>query len=212
MKKLSVTRSTMLVGALLVSGTSQAITVDFNGVLDPFNVAPFTNGDAFTGSFNLDEAIVPTGTNTKTFTGVVDNFTLDVAGNLFTGQNGRVQQFTGSGGGTDFFSLLLGGNNGSISGAVGVNTITKFTVDWRGPALFTDPAVLAQNLTTSDFSFRRITMRFSDGSTATTTIDNASQITFGSASVVPVPAAVWLFGSGLLGLLGIARRKAQEAS
>lgn len=29
----------------------------------------------------------------------------------------------------------------------------------------------------------------------------------GSASVVPVPAAVWLFGSGLLGLVGMARRK-----
>ena len=28
-----------------------------------------------------------------------------------------------------------------------------------------------------------------------------------SATVVPVPAAVWLFGSGLLGLIGIARRK-----
>ena len=27
------------------------------------------------------------------------------------------------------------------------------------------------------------------------------------ASVVPVPAAVWLFGSGLLGLIGVARRK-----
>jgi uncharacterized lipoprotein YmbA len=27
-------------------------------------------------------------------------------------------------------------------------------------------------------------------------------------AVVPVPAAVWLFGSGLLGLIGIARRKA----
>jgi len=27
------------------------------------------------------------------------------------------------------------------------------------------------------------------------------------ASVVPVPAAVWLFGSGLLGLAGVARRK-----
>jgi len=27
------------------------------------------------------------------------------------------------------------------------------------------------------------------------------------AGVVPVPAAVWLFGSGLLGLIGIARRK-----
>ena len=31
--------------------------------------------------------------------------------------------------------------------------------------------------------------------------------TWTSASVVPVPAAVWLFGSGLIGLAGVARRK-----
>ena len=30
---------------------------------------------------------------------------------------------------------------------------------------------------------------------------------FAGSSVVPVPASVWLFGSGLLGLAGIARRK-----
>ncbi|MBI5783055.1 MAG: VPLPA-CTERM sorting domain-containing protein, partial [Gammaproteobacteria bacterium] len=30
----------------------------------------------------------------------------------------------------------------------------------------------------------------------------------GDVAVVPVPAAVWLFGSGLLGLIGVARRKA----
>ena len=30
----------------------------------------------------------------------------------------------------------------------------------------------------------------------------------GTVSAVPVPAAVWLFGSGLLGLVGVARRKA----
>ena len=29
----------------------------------------------------------------------------------------------------------------------------------------------------------------------------------GTVSAVPVPAAVWLFGSGLLGLVGVARRK-----
>lgn len=29
----------------------------------------------------------------------------------------------------------------------------------------------------------------------------------GDVSTVPVPAAVWLFGSGLIGLLGLARRK-----
>ena len=30
----------------------------------------------------------------------------------------------------------------------------------------------------------------------------------GGSAVVPVPAAAWLFGSGLLGLVGVARRKA----
>lgn len=30
---------------------------------------------------------------------------------------------------------------------------------------------------------------------------------FGGSSVIPIPAAVWLFGSGLLGMVGIARRK-----
>ena len=34
-----------------------------------------------------------------------------------------------------------------------------------------------------------------------------SHITAYSVSAVPVPAAVWLFGSGLIGLVGMARRK-----
>jgi hypothetical protein len=33
-------------------------------------------------------------------------------------------------------------------------------------------------------------------------------VTLFSTSAVPVPAAAWLFGSGLLGLIGMARRKA----
>ena len=42
-----------------------------------------------------------------------------------------------------------------------------------------------------------------------------STVTYGNATItvsaVPVPAAVWLFGSGLIGLVGIARRKTQFA-
>lgn len=33
---------------------------------------------------------------------------------------------------------------------------------------------------------------------------------FGDVFVIPLPAAVWLFGSGLLALLGVARRKAKQ--
>jgi hypothetical protein len=35
----------------------------------------------------------------------------------------------------------------------------------------------------------------------------ANDVIEGSVSTVPVPAAAWLFGSGLLGLVGVARRK-----
>ena len=58
-----------------------------------------------------------------------------------------------------------------------------------------------------------------DGVTSDTHISNV-QLSFGTAaetvcspncSAVPIPAAVWLFGSGLLGLVGIARRRIRAA-
>jgi hypothetical protein len=36
---------------------------------------------------------------------------------------------------------------------------------------------------------------------------SSSTVWFDNVSIVPVPAATWLFGSGLLGIIGIARRK-----
>jgi hypothetical protein len=59
----------------------------------------------------------------------------------------------------------------------------------------------------SDTAFTSLSF-IDDGSAGTTqsrrfALDNASTV-----SAVPVPAAVWLMGSGLVGLFGIARRKA----
>jgi hypothetical protein len=38
-------------------------------------------------------------------------------------------------------------------------------------------------------------------------VDAGAALVVASASPIPVPAAVWLFGSGLIGLVGIARRR-----
>lgn len=49
---------------------------------------------------------------------------------------------------------------------------------------------------------------FADAShTFTMEFDNDSGLTAAQVSAVPVPAAVWLFGSGLVGLVGLARRR-----
>lgn len=40
--------------------------------------------------------------------------------------------------------------------------------------------------------------------------ENGNLVAIADLSAVPVPAAAWLFGSGLLGLMGVARRKKQQ--
>lgn len=71
------------------------------------------------------------------------------------------------------------------------------------PANEQGPAPIAATINSAGFlagPFNGNTIFFDIGS------GNSLHVT--SVSAVPVPAAVWLFGSGLLGLIGIARRKA----
>lgn len=71
-----------------------------------------------------------------------------------------------------------------------------------------DP-ILAQAIDLDSFvgltgdSFSQIRLTIGDGYT----LDSAVPSFVGAYNVVPVPAAVWLFGSGLLGLMGVARRR-----
>ena len=196
-------KNIILASLLLLPSLSHAVTVSFDGVIDQFNVGPFAGGDSFSGSFTLDESIMASGV-LNTYDGVVDDFQVTIAGVLFTGENGSVQQFSSANGATDFWTLSLGGAQGSVAGTVGVDTITSIYFDWRGSDLFGDPTILAHDLATADFNYRRVTFGFD---TSDSIIDNAQNISFGSLQAVPVPAAVWLFGSGLLGLVGVARRK-----
>jgi hypothetical protein len=101
----------------------------------------------------------------------------------------------------EFFNELSGGGVGPGSGILAV--IANPTPDWTtyNYTAFADASATGG-----------ITLQFNStcgagaGCFADFYIDNVS--ISADVSAVPVPAAVWLFGSGLLGLVGVARRKA----
>lgn len=88
------------------------------------------------------------------------------------------------------------------------NSLCTPTVPGDGSCLGTNPiaSALASNDTVGgspmvDGPFAGFNANFD--------ITLVSNLSVTPAGVVPVPAAVWLFGSGLLGLVGVARRKKQ---
>ena len=82
-------------------------------------------------------------------------------------------------------------------------------VDWNNsPAVNTDQIQnLPGNFAEADFFTGANGMTFSLKLPAGVTLDSDSTVPLDWVTNVPVPAAVWLFGSGLIGLIGIARRK-----
>jgi len=93
-----------------------------------------------------------------------------------------------------------GTNSGDFTARISGTTSPTLNLtgsDWFRLAISTDSGTSWSGDTGYDYlqanSYR---VHFSNGSVLTVDVQ-----------VVPVPAAVWLFGSGLLGLAGIARRK-----
>jgi hypothetical protein len=106
------------------------------------------------------------------------------------------------------FRDAAGGFAGTEAGgnaAPGFNIFDGNAVDWTNPTdnvwttLGVGTAPAPDNTASVDFNV--LVLAPSGGSGF---FDSAS---FEQISEIPVPAAVWLFGSGLLGLLGVARRR-----
>ena len=99
-----------------------------------------------------------------------------------------------------------GGPNAAVSiDTAGSSDLSAWTAFWNGTEFNQGGA--ASSTDNGDGSFKLSWSSFIvggpfDGFTGSWTMDVKEQ-----AGVVPVPAAVWLFGSGLLGLIGIARRR-----
>ena len=82
-------------------------------------------------------------------------------------------------------------------------SITFFTLDFTALQVTTSPTTVGVAL--GSFG------AFGDPFFDEYTIDNFNGAQVSVNPRVPVPAAVWLFGSGLIGLIGVARRPTKTA-
>jgi hypothetical protein len=109
------------------------------------------------------------------------------------------------------------GSDGSIGG-LNADASAVFGVNWGGASSFNAIGGVGQSLeffflagngTLPNNNVTNVRYGNTEGF-ATWTLNSDSSFMYmapGAVSAVPVPAAVWLFGSGLVGLVGIARRR-----
>ena len=67
-------------------------------------------------------------------------------------------------------------------------------------------SLITAGVTDIDFFARNVGQVAFAGVDAATGLNDGLGFELINTTVVPVPAAVWLFGSGLIGLIGLARR------
>ncbi|MEZ5541265.1 MAG: hypothetical protein R3F42_04400 [Pseudomonadota bacterium] len=211
-----ITRVLLVLSAISFPQGSPATTVNYN--LD-VKLTPSQFDAAFWGLSNY-ALPSPTLVNIGDTVEVNINFT---NGSVLFGDNGSIIEFAtfglNSASGTSKpvnsqyymeFDILDTGGDLAATHFQGISSSASFVGSVLGSTLN-----LGQNtLTDSAFSFGGLSFLFTinagstgypDTFTAFDVLVIGGDVSF---AVVPVPAAAWLFGSGLLGLIGTARKKA----
>ena len=200
------TSGAVAAAVLVAVATSANATLygSFSGAISNFNFGPLVGGTAFSATFEIDDSVPGVGPGTFTFANAVDNLVLTIGSDVFSGGDGRLQQFTDVGGAvTDFFAMLF---NSAVGATLGGTTpsgwgVTSVGFDLRAPigTLFADPALLVGGFDIADLTYHAVTMRFDDLAT-TGTVESALAVLFVnefSLSAVPEPATLGLFALAL---------------
>ena len=85
--------------------------------------------------------------------------------------------------------------------------ITNMTADNVFGGIFSVNYIFPSNVGNFYAAVAGVTATDSSGTTGPVYGLSTHDIMTGEASIVPIPAALWLFGTGLLGLIGVAKRK-----
>lgn len=171
----------VLPAVMLVSGASYASGIVVKPALDIQDLAGDTGIDLTTYNFNIDATA---------FTIVTTGDPIDIPDVSFAlTSTGLFDAGAGYFSGTFEVGSLLSGSFSNLY----VLSLGGANGQFGGDVTYTSGSLMG-NLTVGHI----------DG-----VFDSTGVVAkLGEVTVVPVPAAVWLFGSGLIGLIGIARRKA----
>jgi hypothetical protein len=143
------------------------------------------------------------------------NHVIDIIGNVVDGGGSLTQTLSTIAGQQYSISFDLSGSNNpdltSINNPIKEMDVTVFGSDSLSVLTMSN---FIDDTSGWDGNFTSIGMSFvADGSQSTLKFLgtnsgwNGYYIDNVNVSVVPIPAAMWLFGSGLIGLVGLARRK-----
>ena len=159
------------------------------------------NAATINGSFGI------TGDWTQTGTSLLDASAISLNSPV-SGVDGSTDNTSN----VDFFSKGAGGSTESLTAALtGTNFFTIEGWDFE----LTTLSIVDQSSTLLSLSGSGILSGTGFDATNATWVFSATSlnnynmgVTAAGIAAVPVPAAIWLFGSGLIGLIGVARRKA----
>lgn len=188
----------LVLSAAFLLGPAQAVSIG------GYDIGAFANSfDGGSGSFTsngfMPDVVIDESVDTWAKADTVGNsLILGFASGTLVNDTGDDLVLFGIGTGEDTFDLTIG-----------VTTVTGLTATDSGS---NTPDGFQLNAIAVDLTAFAIGGLVSVTSITLTFQDTTSEFGLAGALnpppvVVPVPAAVWLFGSGLLGLVGVARRK-----
>ena len=196
------------------TGNAALLTVNYTGevsYVDPtFSAAlGINNGDPFSGGFIVDLNEVDQNADTRygVYSAIEHSYSIAGVDNtnvtplIVLGNDIRV----GPPGSpiVDRITIQGGGGTNTVSGYSFGGVDTEFR-DQDLTALSDDSIPLSWNL--SDFERAEVRLQMTGALGLTTVFVQITSLE-STISNVPLPATLWLFGSGMLGLIGITRRK-----
>lgn len=222
MKK-SLLSTTALAGLMAVSGAANALSVSYTDVIasqgtNYSGTLTFAQFDSSLGTLNsVDFSLAASVTGSAAYEstdGSATTISLDLAALLTLKRPDLstlvtafpVANITEAATAYDGVTDYAGTSGSSFTGLSGSLTEVSSSFSAADFALFTGLGTIDLDMSAQGFSTGsgsgNLTTQFS------TFADASVTVTYNySVAAVPVPAAVWLFGSGLIGLVGVARRK-----